>query len=61
MRHQKDRRAPQATSLFPFRDNADVSQHERRKTDERRMENLDAEERQLMLSEMPSPTQRKPR
>jgi hypothetical protein len=61
MRHQKDRRAPQATSLFPFRDNADVSQHERRKTDERRMENLDAEERQLMLSEMPSPTRRKPR
>jgi hypothetical protein len=61
MRHQKDRRTPQATSLFPFRDNADVSQRERRKTGERRIENLDAEERQLMLSEMPSPTRRKPR
>ena len=61
MRHLKDRRVPQATSLFPFRDNTDVSQRERRKTGERRMENLDAEERQLMLSEMPSPTRRKPR
>jgi len=60
MRHKKDRRAPQATSLFPFRENG-TSQNERRKTSERRMENLDAEERQLMLSEMPSPTRRKPR
>ena len=59
MRHLKDRRAPLATAMFPFRDNADVSQHERRKTSERRMENLNAEERQLMLSEMPSPVLKK--
>ena len=61
MRHLKDRRLPRATSLFPFSDDADVPQHERRKTGERRIENLDAEERQLMFSEMPSPTSRKPR
>ena len=61
MRHVKDRRAPLATALFPFRDNTDNPRRERRKTGERRMENLADEERQLMLSEMPSPTQRKPR
>jgi len=61
MRDVKDRRSPRASALFPFKDNTDVSQNERRKTSERRMENLDAEERQLMLSEMPAPTWRKPR
>ena len=61
MRHVKDRRTPQATALYPFGDDTDVSKNERRKTSERRMENLDAEERQLMLSEMPAPTRRKPR
>jgi hypothetical protein len=61
MRHVKDRRAPLATALFPFRDNTDNPKRERRKTSERRMENLNSEERQLLLSEMPSPTPRKPR
>ena len=61
MRHQKDRRAPQATAMFPFGENA-MPRDERRKTGERRMGSLNAEEeRQLMLSEMPSPTWRKPR
>ncbi|MCK5479752.1 MAG: hypothetical protein KAJ06_01350 [Gammaproteobacteria bacterium] len=61
MRHVKDRRAPRSTALFPFRDNADNPQRERRRTGERRMENLDDEERQLLLSEMPSLALRKPR
>jgi len=61
MRHVKDRRAPRSTALFPFRDSTDNPKRDRRKTSERRIENLADEERQLMLSEMPSPTPRKSR
>ena len=55
MKHSKDRRAPRATALFPFRSNSDEHQYERRKTAEPRMENLASEERQLLFSEMPAP------
>lgn len=55
MKHLKDRRAPWATALFPFRDNADKAQYERRRTAEASMEKLGAEERQLLFSEMPAP------
>ena len=55
MKQFKDRRAPRATALFPFRDNAGNHQYERRKTDQASMDNLAAEERQLLFSEMPAP------
>ncbi len=55
MKHTKDRRAPRATALFPFRDNTDRPEYERRKTAEQTKENLVAEERQLLFSEMPAP------
>ena len=60
MRHSKDRRAPRATALFPFRENTDKPAYERRKTAEQRIDNLDTEERQLLLSEMPAPNGDKP-
>ena len=57
MRHSKDRRDPRAAARFPLEDNErELVLAERRKTTERRIENLDAEERQLLLSELPWPT-----
>ena len=60
MKHLKDRRAPRATALFPFRKNTDKAAYERRKTAEQRIDNLATEERQLLLSEMPAPKGDKP-
>jgi hypothetical protein len=60
MRNTKDRRDPQATTRFPLEDNArELVLSDRRKISERRMENMPAEERQLLLSEMPWTTLRK--
>lgn len=57
MRHSKDRRDPHAAARFPLEDNErELVLAERRKTTERRIENLDTEERQLLLSELPWPT-----
>lgn len=57
MRSSKDRRNPRATVQFPLKDNdRERVMAERRKTTERRLENLDSEERQLLLSELPWPT-----
>jgi len=56
MRHSKDRRDPNAASRFPLENNErELVLPERRKKRERRIENLDAEERQLLLSELPWP------
>ena len=52
MRKRRDRRRPHATSDYPFED-LRHSARERRKLKDRRLENLDAEQRQLLLSEMP--------
>ena len=60
MGHLKDRRAPRATALFPFRDNTDKPAYERRKTAEEPVDDLATEERQLLLSEMPAPKGGKP-
>jgi len=55
MRNSTDRRHPHTTGLHPIDDNEiDVTDADRRKTRDRRMENLTLEERQLLLSEMPS-------
>ena len=51
MRSRKDRRKPQSTAAFPIEDTPTAL--ERRKRRDRRMENMNAEERQLLLSEMP--------
>jgi hypothetical protein len=57
MRNSKDRRDPRAAARFPLEDNErERVLAERRKTKERRIENLDAEERQLLLSELPWPS-----
>ena len=56
MRGSHDRRRPHATSLFPAdEDELEVTGINRRKRRDRRMEKLTLEERQLLLSEMPSP------
>jgi len=56
MRHSKDRRDPHADTRFPLEDNQrELVLADRRKKSERRIENLDAEERQLLLSELPWP------
>jgi hypothetical protein len=52
MRKRKDRRKPEATAAFPFED-ISPGATDRRKLTDRRLENLDAEQRQLLLSEMP--------
>ncbi|MBT8116922.1 MAG: hypothetical protein KJO66_03765 [Gammaproteobacteria bacterium] len=52
MRKRKERRKPAATSSFPFED-IHPGATDRRKLPDRRLENLDAEQRQLLLSEMP--------
>ena len=57
MRHSRDRRDPHAATRFPLEDNErELVLADRRKKTERRIENLDAEERQLLLSELPWPT-----
>jgi hypothetical protein len=61
MRDRKERRKAVDTPLSPLEDNGRTSSFmERRKHHDRRLENLDVEERQLMFSEMPSPTPKKP-
>ncbi len=51
MRNQKDRRKADSTA-FPLED-IHPGATDRRKLPDRRLENLDAEQRQLLLSEMP--------
>jgi len=54
MRNTKERRHSQVLVTFPLEDNMhDFVTSERRKTRDRRLSNLEAEERQLLLSEMP--------
>jgi hypothetical protein len=52
MRNSKERRKPESTAAFPI-DDVTRTASERRKLRDRRIENLNAEERQLLLSEMP--------
>jgi hypothetical protein len=59
MRNRKDRRKPQDAVAPPLEDVSQVAP-ERRKPLDRRMENLNAEERQLLLSEMPGLNTGKP-
>ena len=55
MRDSTDRRHPHTTDQSPTDDHPpEVSGVDRRKIRDRRMENLTLEERQLLLSEMPS-------
>ena len=55
MRNQKDRRASQTAGLFTTEENTlGQSVQERRHIQDRRLENLTMEERQLQFSEMPS-------
>ena len=55
MRDSHERRQPHATSQFPIGDiPPELTGIERRKTSDRRKENLTLVERQLMFSEMPS-------
>jgi hypothetical protein len=61
MRSPKDRRTSHATDLFTTEDTVHGQPHqERRHKSDRRLENLTLEERQLQLSEMPSPESNKP-
>lgn len=54
MRNSKDRRHLHAIVTFPLEVGAhDYVTSDRRKTRDRRLSNLEAEERQLLLSEMP--------
>jgi chloramphenicol O-acetyltransferase len=54
MRNSKERRHSHTIVMFPLEDSAhDFVTLERRKTRDRRLSNLEAEERQLLLSEMP--------
>jgi hypothetical protein len=54
MRNTKERRHSHTIVTFPLEDSAhDFIPSERRKTRDRRLSNLEAEERQLLLSEMP--------
>ena len=59
MRNRKDRRKPHGTPSGPFED-ISLAAPERRKTKERRVENMSADERQLQFSEMPSVRIEKP-
>ena len=55
MRNSSDRRHTVTTGLHPIDDHeTEVTDSDRRKSHDRRMENLTMEERQLLLSEMPS-------
>jgi hypothetical protein len=54
MRNSRDRRRSHSVVTFPLENGArDLVTSERRKTRDRRLDNLEAEERQLLLSEMP--------
>lgn len=56
MRNHKDRRKTGNAPISPYEDNGRATlARDRRKNHERRIENLEMEERQLMLSEMPAP------
>lgn len=56
MRHSKDRRDPDSVASIPLEDNDRERVYgERRKQGERRLDNMEEEERQLLLSEMPAP------
>ena len=56
MRSSKDRRGTDQIASFPLEDNdRERVFAERRKQRERRIDNLEEEERQLLLSEMPAP------
>lgn len=62
MRSAKDRRNSTIDAVFPLEDsNNEVVLKNRRSKKERRLDNLDMEERQLLLSEMPSPASTKTR
>ena len=57
MRHSKDRRGRNLIASLPLEDNdRERVLAERRKQGERRIDNLEDEERQLLLSEMPAPS-----
>ncbi len=54
MRNTKERRHSHVLITFPLEDSMhDIVTSERRKTRDRRLSNLEVEERQLLLSEMP--------
>lgn len=56
MRHAHDRRQPHHSSPNPVADNGlESTLADRRKTTDRRKENLTLEERQYLFSEMPAP------
>jgi hypothetical protein len=62
MRSPQDRRDDAANPVFPLEDSEqELVMEDRRKQKERRLEKLALEERQLLLSEMPGPVNRKPR
>jgi hypothetical protein len=62
MRSTKDRRSNASGPTFPLEDSDhELVMEDRRKKKERRLEKLALEERQLLLSEMPWLTVRKPR
>ena len=62
MRSTKDRRENTTGAVFPLEDSdQEIVMEDRRKSRERRLDRLALEERQLLLSEMPSPAIRKPR
>ena len=61
MRNHKDRRKNGDKQVSPHEDNGRATLlRDRRKSHDRRIENLAVEERQLMLSEMPAPAIKKP-
>jgi hypothetical protein len=54
MRHPKDRRRTTVPTSFPLEDSSlELVTSERRRRKDRRLENLNEEERQMLLSEMP--------
>lgn len=62
MRSTKDRRDNASDPAFPLEDSDnELVMEDRRKKKDRRLEKLDLEERQLLLSEMPWLTGRKSR
>lgn len=62
MRSTKDRRENTTAAVFPLEDShQEIVTEDRRKNRERRLDKLALEERQLLLSEMPWPSIRKPR
>ena len=61
MRSSKDRRDGTADPAFPLEDSdQELVMQDRRRSRERRLEKMALEERQLLLSEMPWLTGRKP-